>query len=86
MTNGFRSWAETHHEIVTIINYQIDRDVNIFGQMPRLLDEILSTEGTGGIYDLCIDLTTEFETINDGRVWDGDWLDAVIDFVKEKIS
>ena len=82
MTNGFRSWAETHHEIVTIINYQIDRD---FGDIPRLLDEILSTEGTGGIYDLCIDLTTEFESINEGRVWDGDWLDAVIEFVKEKI-
>jgi hypothetical protein len=81
MTNGFRSWAETHHEIVTIINYQIDRD---FGDVPRLLDEILSTEGTGGIYDLCIDLTTEFESINEGRVWDGDWLDAVIEFVKEK--
>ena len=82
MTNGFRSWAETHHEIVTIINYQIDRD---FGDIPRLLDEILSTEGTGGIYDLCIDLTTEFESINEGRVWDGDWLDEVIEFVKEKI-
>ena len=82
MNNGFRSWAETHHEIVTIINYQIDRD---FGDVPRLLDEILSTEGTGGIYDLCIDLTTEFESINEGRVWDGDWLDAVIEFVKEKI-
>lgn len=83
MTNGFRSWAETHHEIVTIINYQIDRD---FGDVPSLLDEILSTEGTGGIYDLCIDLTTEFESINEGKVWDGDWLDAVIEFVKEKIS
>jgi hypothetical protein len=86
MSNGFRSWAETHHEIVTIINYQLDRDVKIFGQMPRLLDEILSTEGTGGIYDLCIDLTTEFEKIHEDRVWDGDWLDAVIEFVHEKIS
>jgi hypothetical protein len=86
MTNGFRSWAETHHEIVTIINYQLDRDVKIWGQMPSLLDEILSTEGTSGLYDLCIDLTTEFESINEGRVWDGDWLDAVIEFVKEKIS
>ncbi len=53
---------------------------------PRLLDEILSTEGTGGIYDLCIDLTTEFEKIHEDRVWDGDWLDAVIEFVHEKIS
>ena len=85
MTNGFRSWAETHHEIVTIINYQIDRDVKIFGQMPRLLDEIISTEGTGGIYDLCFELTNEFEKIHEGKVWDGDWLDAVIEFVNEKI-
>jgi hypothetical protein len=86
MTNGFRSWAETHHEIVTIINYQIDRDVKIFGQMPRLLDEIISTEGTGGIYDLCFELTNEFEKIHEGKVWDGDWLDAVIEFIQEKIS
>ena len=54
--------------------------------MPSLLDEILSTEGTSGLYDLCIDLTTEFESIHEGRVWDGDWLDSVIEFVKEKIS
>jgi hypothetical protein len=85
MSNGFRSWAETHHEIVTIVTYQLDRDTEIFGGMPRLLEEIMSTEGTGGLYDLCIDLTTEFESIHEGRVWDGDWLDAVIEFVNEKI-
>jgi hypothetical protein len=83
MSNGFRSWAETHHEIVTIVTYQLDE---IYGQRPSLLDEIMSTEGTSGLYDLCIDLTTEFESINEGRVWDGDWLDAVIEFVQEKIS
>lgn len=83
MNDAFRSWAETHHEIVTIVTYQLDE---IYGQRPRLLDEILSTEGTGGIYDLCIDLTTEFEKIHEDRVWDGDWLDAVIEFVQEKIS
>jgi hypothetical protein len=88
MNDAFRGWAETHHEIVTIINYQIDRDVNIFGQMPRLLDEIMSTEGTGGIYDLCFELTNEFEKTHEGRQWDGshDWFDAVIEFVQEKIS
>lgn len=86
MSNAFRNWAETHHEVVTIINYQIDRDVNIFGEIPRLLDEILSTEGTAGIYDLCFELTNEFEKIHEGRVWDGDWLDAVIEFVNGKIS
>jgi hypothetical protein len=85
MTNGFRSWAETHHEVVTIVTYLLDRDTEIFGGMPRLLEEIMSTEGTSGLYDLCIDLTTEFESINEGRVWDGDWLDAVIEFVNEKI-
>ena len=84
MTNGFRSWAETHHEVVTIVTYLLDRDTEI-GQMPRLLEEIFTNEGTGGLYDLCIDLTTEFESIHEGRVWDGDWLDAVIEFVNEKI-
>jgi hypothetical protein len=86
MNDAFRGWAETHHEIVTIINYQINRDLDIFGDMPNLLDEILSTEGTSGIYDLCFELTNEFEKIHEGRLWDGDWLDAVIEFVQEKIS
>ena len=88
MTNGFRSWARTHHEIVTIITYQLDRDIEIFGGVPILLEEIMSTEGTNGIYDLCIDLTNEFERIHEEIVWDGshDWLDAVIEFVQQKIS
>lgn len=87
MTNGFRSWARAHHEIVTIINYQLDRDVEIWGNVPTLLEEIMSTEGTNGIYDLCIDLVNEFESIHEATAWDGshDWLDAVIEFVKEKI-
>jgi hypothetical protein len=81
MTNGFRSWAETHHEVVTIVNYYLEKEF-----IPRLLDEIISTEGTGGIYDLCFELTNEFEKIHEGKVWDGDWLDAVIEFIQEKIS
>jgi hypothetical protein len=36
--------------------------------------------------DHAIEWAEEFEQIHNGRIWDGDWLDEVQDFIDEKLS
>jgi archaellum biogenesis ATPase FlaH len=81
LPNGFRDWAETHHEIVCTIHALIDNDT-----MPSRLEKILDTEGLGGLYDLGIDLTNEFANTYENRVWDGDWVDTIIEFTNLKLQ
>jgi hypothetical protein len=81
LKHGFRDWAETHHEVVCTIHALIDNDT-----IPSRLQNILDTEGTGGLYDLGIDLTNDFENTYVGRVWDGDWIDTIIEFVNTKLK
>jgi hypothetical protein len=81
LPNGFRDWAETHHEIVCTIHAMIDNET-----MPPKLESILDKEGLGGMYDLGIDLTNEFCNTYENRVWDGDWIDTIIEFTNLKLQ
>jgi hypothetical protein len=81
LPKGFRDWADTHHEIVCTIHAFIDNDI-----MPNKLLDILDREGRGGLYDLSIDLTNEFANTYENRVWDGDWVDTIIQFTKLKLQ
>jgi hypothetical protein len=81
LPNGFRDWVETHHEIVCTIHALIDNET-----IPSRLQNILDTEGFAGLYDLGIQLTTDFCNTYKDREWDGDWIDTIIDFVNEKLQ
>lgn len=78
---GFREWAETHHEIVCTIHAMIDNET-----MPPRLERILDREGFGGLYDLGIELTNEFCNTYENHVWDGDWIDTIIEFLNLKLQ
>jgi hypothetical protein len=81
LPKGFRDWAETHHEIVCTIHALIDNDT-----IPSRIQKILDTEGFAGLYDLGIELTTDFCNTYKDREWDGDWIDTIIDFVNAKLQ
>lgn len=81
LPNGFRDWAETHHEIVCTIHAMIDNDT-----IPFYIQKILDNEGFAGLYSLGIDLTNEFCNIYENRVWDGDWIDKIIEFLNLKLK
>ena len=81
MPKGFREWVETHHEIVCTIHALITNDT-----MPTRLLDIIDDEGMGGLYDLGIELTTDFCNTYKDREWNGDWIDTIIDFVNEKLQ
>jgi hypothetical protein len=79
--NGFESWAETHHEVVSAITLTMNQD-----EYPIKLEEIQLSKGSGGIWEFCIELTDEFEKLNEGREWDGEFYDEIEEFINSKIN
>jgi hypothetical protein len=81
LPKGFRDWAETHHEIICTIHALITNDT-----MPVKLLDIIDKDGLAGLYDLGIDLTNEFCNTYENRIWDGDWVDTIIEFTNLKLQ
>ena len=72
---NFRSWAETHHLIVTEIALLTD----VEGSLPNRLR---SEGGITALFDLSIKLTDDFERIYRDVEWDGEYFDTVESFLK----
>jgi hypothetical protein len=81
LPKGFRDWAETHHEIVCTIHALITNDT-----MPVKLLDIIEKDGFAGLYDLGIELTNRFCNVYENHVWDGDWIDTIIEFTNLKLQ
>jgi hypothetical protein len=54
--------------------------------MPTRLLDIIDEEGMAGLYDLGIELTNQFANTYENRVWDGDWVDTIIEFTNLKLQ
>jgi hypothetical protein len=79
--NGFDSWIETHFEIVSYITTEISKDK--FDS--KLVETRHEEQGKCGMYGLAEELTDEFEELNKGREWDGEFFDEIEKFIKEKL-
>jgi hypothetical protein len=82
--NGFGSWQETHYEVVAaitteLISYDEHGDFN-----HELIRATLREKGHGGLYELASDLTDEFELLNKGREWDGEFFEEIERFLDGK--
>lgn len=58
--NGFLSWAETHHLVVEHITNYMNQE-----QYSKVLEDIEDSQGMGGIWDFCIQLTDKIEAENE---------------------
>jgi hypothetical protein len=81
MPKGFREWVETHHEIVCTIHAMIDNKT-----VPKKLSDIIDMVDFAGLYDLGIELTTDFCNTYKDREWNGDWIETIIEFVNAKLK
>jgi hypothetical protein len=77
--NGFDSWQETHYEVVSEITRIALTDVR-----QGLVYETRDTQGVTGWYSLATQLTDEFEKLNAGREWDGEFFEEILDFLTTK--
>lgn len=84
--NGVTSYLETHFEIVGLIYDRIKNEIEFPFSFDPILDNITDIQGQGGLYELAEDLTTKFETIHKGRVWDGDYFHTLEDFFNKEID
>lgn len=82
-TNGFRSWMETHHEIVAHIHQELSKPEEEWSPQFSLIGAM---EGRAGFYDISEMWANEFELKNYGREWDGEFFDEIDEFVKKKIE
>jgi hypothetical protein len=86
--NGFQSWMETHHEVVTFIavflievkGFPSDKSV----QSTSVIQKEYGLEGTTAMYELAEKWTDEFELLNKGRDWDGEFYEEVEVFCMKK--
>jgi hypothetical protein len=79
--NGFELWIETYHEISKYIALQlIKEDEDSDGEVLAKYDE----QGTGGMYDLAEEWTDEFESINEGVLWESNYFEAIDKFLHDK--
>ena len=79
--NGFESWLETYFEVVSFITLQYERE-----SVTSKVAELYERNGSGGMYELAKELTDEFELLNKGRVWDGEFFEELESFLMQKLS
>lgn len=78
--NGFDSWQETHYEVVQAITMEQAKD-----DPQGVVRERHDAQGHGGLYELAKELTDEFEKLNEGRQWDGEFFEEIEKFVQGKL-
>lgn len=80
LPNGFESWMETHHEIVSYLTIHIVKQ----SPLAKAIQDpsgYLQFRGTAGLYDLAQTLTQTFEEQTQDRFWDGDYYDAIDEYL-----
>lgn len=76
--NGFKSWQETHYEIVSMLTLAYEKD--------NIICDFVENKGTGGLYELSKRMTDAFELENRNRVWDGEYFDEIEFFFSKEIK
>jgi hypothetical protein len=82
--NGFKSWSETHFEIVSMIAVSLQRDEH--NGTPSVAYRTREQHGLTEVWKLAEDWTDEFEKMNAGRNWSYDFLEEVEKFTFAKLS
>lgn len=82
--NGFKNWVETHHCIVQSVEHILyNQESDSWG---KKLYDIQVNGGTGGVWQLCEDLTDKFEQENIGAEWDGEYFEAIDAFLEKELA
>jgi len=80
--NSFESWYETFFMLTQAVTLHINQDYD----NKDIVYETGNMYGTMGICELMVKWTNEFEELNKGRNWDGEWMDEVDKFFRKKLE
>lgn len=80
--NGFENWYETFYEVVDSITVAL---LGVTEYDENKVIKIQCTKDRGGLYELAKELTDGFEALYKGREWDGDYFDAVSEYLEKEL-
>ena len=75
------SYMETHFEIASVIGNEMRKDK--FDS--KVVEDRHEAQGTGGMYELAEELTEEFQKLNEGRLWNGEFFEEIDAFINKKL-
>lgn len=78
---GFESYLETHYEMVQAIAMEHIKD-----DPQGVVRDRHDAQGHGGLYELAEELTSKFERENEVVYWDGDFFEAIEQFVEHELK
>lgn len=82
--NGFESWYETFYEVVSFIEERLQYYDHYKDGTDEVVYKRYEEQGMGGRYLLAHEWTNEFEKLNEGREWDGEFYDEIDEFLVKK--
>lgn len=68
--SGFTNWHETHYFVSVHISETVDNENSVANHR-------LDKDGTGGLWELAQELTDQWEELQKGRQWDGEWMEEL---------
>jgi len=74
-------YQETHYEVVQAMTVELVKE-----KPCKVLDDIQSAQGHGGLYEFADEITKEFNHKNKDREWDGEFIDEIDEFLKNKLG
>jgi hypothetical protein len=79
--NGTQSYLETFYEIVSRLERERRRKIITC----PVVNHIQLRHGTTGFYSIAQSLTDEFERMNKGRHWDGEFFEEIESYLDKKL-
>jgi hypothetical protein len=61
----------------------LERMTSELDPMPKALEDVLNKDYVEAIYDLSIEITNEFVHLYENKDWDGDWIEAITEFIRD---
>ena len=81
--NGIFNWKDTFFEVSGMIAFMRYKQNGTDKRWDKLNDQL---QGSPGFRDLAVSLTNQFEEMNTGREWDGEFYEEIEDFVEDSIN
>lgn len=81
--NGFESWQKTHFEVVEVLCFMRDLEVD---QQPKNFAELVDQSASPEMYHLALDLTNKYEAQNTGKERTRSLFDEIEEFVWNEVK
>lgn len=81
--NGFESWQKTHFEVVEVLCFMRDLEVD---KQPKQFAELVDQSASPEMYHLALDLTNKYEEQSKGKQRERSLFDEIEEFVWNEVK